>query len=33
MRAVEELEFNETEFAKAEATDALKHEVHDLGRS
>ena len=33
MRAVEELDFNETEFAKAEAADALKHEVHDLGRS
>ena len=28
LRVVEELEFNETEFAKAEASHALTHEVH-----
>ena len=33
IRTVEELEYNETEYAKAEAADALKHEVHDFGRS
>ena len=32
LRAFEEIEFTETEFAKAEAPHALKHEVHDLDK-